>query len=111
MKRSIISPLCSALIVPGLGQVINNQIKKGVILFLSVFALLIAGAIEMYRLIKASLKGLALNELYPEMVISKFKEQDHTLLWILFLIFVCIWLYSVIDAFIVGKRIDKEKRL
>jgi len=110
MKKSIISPLCSAFIIPGLGQVINGEIKKGGIILLSVLAVIISAAIEMYRLIKASLEGLAINELYPEMVISKFKAQDHTILWILSLIFACIWFYSVIDAFIVGKKLDfKEK--
>jgi uncharacterized membrane protein len=110
MRKSIISPLCSALVVPGLGQVINGQIKKGVIICLSLLVLLVVGAIEIYSLIKASLKGLAINELYPEMVISKFKIQDHTVLWILSLIFVCIWLYSVIDAFVVGKKIDQQEK-
>ena len=37
MKKSIISPLCSALIIPGLGQVINNNIKKGLIILGIVF--------------------------------------------------------------------------
>jgi TM2 domain-containing membrane protein YozV len=106
MKKSIISPLCSALVVPGLGQIINGQIKKGVALCLSVLVLLILAVVETYFLVKASLKGLAINELYPEMVISKFKAQDHTVLWIIFAIFVCIWLYSIIDAFIVGRKID-----
>ena len=106
MKKSIISPLCSALVVPGLGQVINNQAKKGLIIFLAVFAILIAGAIKIYLLIKASLRGLAINELYPEMVISRFKSQDHAFLWLLLFIFVCLWLYSVVDAFIVGRKMD-----
>ncbi len=106
MKKSIISPLCSALIVPGLGQVINGQIKKGVVLCLSVFAILVCAIIDIYVLIKASLEGLAINELYPEMVIQRFKQQDHTLLWLLFFLFVGIWLYSVIDAFIEGRKLD-----
>ncbi len=109
MKKSIISPLCSALVVPGFGQIINGQIKKGVILCVSVLVLLIAATIETYFLIKASLKGLALNELYPEMVISKFKAQDHTVLWIIFIAFIGIWLYSVIDAFSEGRKIDLQE--
>lgn len=109
MKKRIVSPLCSALVVPGLGQVLNNQIKKGVIICLSVFAILIAGVVKIYLLIKASLKGLALNELYPEMVIARFKAQNHVFLWILSFVFICLWLYSVIDAFIVGKELDSKK--
>ncbi|RLB11445.1 MAG: hypothetical protein DRG27_01200 [Deltaproteobacteria bacterium] len=110
MKKSIISPLCSALVVPGLGQIINGQIKKGIILCLSVFVLLISAVVETYFLIKASIKGLALNELYPEMVISKFKAQDHTLLWIICITFIVVWLYSVIDAFIEGRKIDLQEK-
>ncbi len=106
MKKSIISPICSALVVPGLGQIINGQAKKGTAICLGVLIMLIAGAIKIYLLIKASLKGLAINEMYPEMVMSRFKAQDHTFLWLLGLIFVCLWLYSVIDAFIVGRRLD-----
>ncbi len=107
MKKSIISPLCSALVVPGLGQVINGQIKKGVTLFILIIILILAGAVEIYKLFKLSIQGLAINELYPEMVISKFKAQNHTILWILLFIFLCIWIYSVIDAYIYGKQVDK----
>ncbi len=110
MKRRIISPVCSAFIVPGLGQVINNQIKKGLILFFSVFALIGAAVFEIYRLVKKSLEGLALNELYPERVIEEFKAQDHTVLYLIGILFSAVWIYSVLDAYIVGKRIDQEKK-
>ncbi len=109
MKKSIISPICSALIVPGLGQIINGEVKKGAILCSSVLVLIILGVAEVYHLFQKSIQGLALNELYPEMVISKFKQQDLTFLWILIAIFALIWIYSVVDAFIVGREIDKKE--
>ena len=89
---------------------INNQIKKGLILFFSVFALIGAAVFEIYRLVKKSLEGLALNELYPERVIEEFKAQDHTVLYLIGILFSAVWIYSVLDAYIVGKRIDQEKK-
>ena len=106
MKKTIMSPLCSAFVVPGLGQVINNQIRKGVVIFLAVFCILITAVVKIFFVIKTLLKELPVNELYPEMILSRFKAQDHTFLWFLAFIFMCLWLYSVIDAFIVGRRID-----
>ena len=106
MKKSIISPLCSALVAPGVGQVINGQTKKALFMLGSVLVMIIAATIRMYFHIKEALKGLSVNELYPKMVISRFKAQNHTFLWCLFFIFVVLWVYSVWDAFVEGRKLD-----
>ena len=106
MEKSIISPLCSALVAPGLGQIINGQVKKGLFILGSVLVLIIAATIRMYLHVKEALKGLAVNELYPEMLISRFKAQNHTFLWCLVFIFAVLWVYSVWDAFVEGRKLD-----
>jgi hypothetical protein len=32
MQKAIMSPLCSGLVIPGLGQIINQDLKKGIII-------------------------------------------------------------------------------
>ena len=38
MKKAVIASLCSAFIIPGLGQILNNNIKKGLVI-LALFTL------------------------------------------------------------------------
>jgi len=38
--------LCSGLVIPGLGQILNQQIAKGLILLGLVFLLFVAGALK-----------------------------------------------------------------
>ena len=49
MKKYILSPLCSAFIVPGLGQILNGHMKKGVIILSIVFILIVAGFLGLIR--------------------------------------------------------------
>jgi len=46
MKKSIAAPLCSGLVIPGLGQILNQQIRKGVLLMGLVFLPFCAGAVK-----------------------------------------------------------------
>ena len=109
MGKMIISPLCSALVAPGVGQIINGQIRKGLFMLGSVLVLIISATIRIYFHIKEALNGLAVNGLYPEMVISRFKAQNHTFLWFLLFVFAVLWVYSVWDAFIEGRKLDSRQ--
>ena len=45
----------------------------------------------------------------PEVIMAKFREEDFTLIWFIIIAFGIVWLYSIIDAFLKGRKIDKEK--
>jgi TM2 domain-containing membrane protein YozV len=90
MKKALLSSLCSALVIPGLGQILNQEIKKGVFIFLVVFALFVLGVIRLYQMINAVLQNLPINRLDPENVMEGLKAQDHSFLWILLLVFACV---------------------
>ena len=47
-------------------------------------------------------------ELYQQ-VSQAMVEQNHTLLLVLVLVFTVLWAYSVVDAYAVGKRIDRSE--
>jgi TM2 domain-containing membrane protein YozV len=62
MKKSIAAALCSGLVIPGLGQILNQQIRKGIILLGLVFLLFAAAAVKLAFLIASSTKTPALAE-------------------------------------------------
>ena len=53
MKKYILSPLCSALVIPGLGQIINHNLRKGVIILSIVFLLFLGGTVKLAFIIHA----------------------------------------------------------
>jgi uncharacterized membrane protein len=98
MKRSFLSPLCSAFIVPGLGQILNQDFKKGLIILAVVLALFLGGTVKFAFLLRSMMNQ-------PE------TASVHALrsLWYLIFPFVIIWIYSVIDAFWRGRKLDRAK--
>jgi len=111
MKKAIISSLCSAFVIPGLGQLINQDLKKGIILLAGIFLLFVAGIIKLVQLINSLFRSGNIDISDPEMIMARLRAQDPTLLWVMAALFLLIWLYSVVDAYIGGRRIDqKEER-
>jgi len=106
MKRYILSPLCSALIIPGLGQVINKDIKKGLIILAVVFLLFIAGSVKLALMIYSLSGGQGIDRLDSEVILARLQAQDLSVLWFLIIAFGIVWLYSVLDAFLEGWKID-----
>ena len=110
MKKSIISPLCSAIIIPGLGQVINNNIKKGLIILGIVFVLFIAGTIKLALMIKYLAKGHTTTGPDTDIILQRLQNMDLSVIYLLITAFGIVWIYSVWDAFLQGKKIDKENK-
>ena len=109
MKKYILSPLCSAVVVPGFGQVLNHKVRKGVIMMVLTFVLFISATIKLVTLIMAEIKNVdadAINNLL------EFKLSGSNLfgLWVLIALLAVLWLYSIIDALIDGIRIEKEAK-
>ena len=109
MKKYILSPLCSAIIVPGLGQVLNKRIIKGLIIMGLIFILFIMITIKLALLTLEAMKSsdiYALNDLIE----IRSLNGDLYCLWIMVAFFVLLWLYSIIDAFFDGLKIERQPK-
>jgi len=109
MKRYILSPLCSAFIIPGLGQVINKDIKKGLVILAVVFLLFIAGSVKLALMIYSLSGGQVIDKLDSEVILVRLQEQDLSVLWFLIIAFGIVWLYSVLDAFLEGRKEGRKE--
>jgi hypothetical protein len=109
MKKAIMSPLCSGLIIPGLGQIMNQDLKKGGLLLGGVFLLFIAGIIKLVHLIHSIFRSGNTDISDPEVIMARLRAEDLTLLWAIAALFLLIWVYSVVDAYLGGRRIDEMK--
>ncbi|MFC1819908.1 hypothetical protein ACFLZG_02330 [Thermodesulfobacteriota bacterium] len=109
MKQYIFSPLCSAFIIPGLGQILNHHLKKGLIILAVVFLLFIAGIVKLALMINSLLAGQAIDRLEPEVIAQKLQGEILSGLWFIIVLFGIVWLYSVIDALLEGRKIDEMR--
>jgi len=109
MKKYIIAPLCSAFIVPGLGQIINEQLKKGLLLLGLVFILLVALISKLAVIINRLMAGVDLANINLKGIAEKMAGENLSLLSILVLCFAAIWIYSICDAFWIGWKIERRK--
>ncbi len=107
MKKAILSTLCSGLVIPGLGQVINQQLKKGMCILSLVFILFIATLIKMYMVACELFRAEDVDPSNSKSIMQKLEAADLSLLWYLLSAFALIWLYSVLDAYLTGKKIDQ----
>lgn len=108
MKKAFVSPLCSALVIPGLGQILNQQLKKGSCILLIVLALFVWGSIALYELFKSIFTAVQITGTVGETAFDRLREQDLSTLLIILGAFVAVWFYSVLDAFFTGKKIDRD---
>jgi len=108
MKKYIVAPLCSAFIIPGLGQIINRNLKKGLCILCLVFVLFVAGTIKLAFTIRSLFQGSDMPPLNSTAMGQRLQGEDFTLLWVLVILFGFVWLYSVIDAFWTGKKMESH---
>jgi len=106
MKKTILSPLCSGLVIPGLGQIINQELKKGIGLLILVFFLFVATVIKLYLIISNLFETKA-GASDTMAVTDKLAAQDLSLLWVLITAFAILWIYSILDAYVTGKKLDR----
>lgn len=109
MKKAILAPLCSALVIPGLGQIINRHLIKGGCILFAVFILFVAGIFTLYHLMGAALKAELINPGLSPNIMDRLKAADFSALWFLLVAFALIWLYSVLDAYLIGRKLDQPE--
>ena len=105
MKKWITAPLCSGLVIPGLGQILNQQIRKGLILLGLVFLIVVAGAVKLAFIISSVARAPDLSATSLQAVLS-----DGDLVWMAGILaaFAVLWVYAVVDAFWVAFRSQRS---
>jgi TM2 domain-containing membrane protein YozV len=110
MKKAILSSLCSAFVIPGLGQILNHEIKKGLILLSAVFILFVGGCIKLAFIVTSIMDSPSSMGGDPQKFLQAIEAENLGSFWILVALFAVIWIYSVIDAFLSGRKLETEKR-
>lgn len=112
MKRMILAPLLSAFILPGLGQVVNRQFRKAVLLMALVSLLFLGLLVKLLYDLNKVLLALPLETFeknpHPLATVAKgLSQRDNTVLIFLLLVWLVVWAYGVWDAFIVARKEDR----
>ncbi|MFC1822202.1 hypothetical protein ACFL9T_05810 [Thermodesulfobacteriota bacterium] len=108
MKPHILSTLCSAFVIPGLGQILNKNIKKGLLLLALVFLLFLGGAVKLVLIVLTLPDQQKLDPSRELKIANSFEGADLSLLWYLLSAFVILWIYSVTDAYLTGKKMERQ---
>jgi len=105
MKKTISSPLLSALVFPGTGQLKNLQYIKGLIFILITTILLLIFIYNTYNTILASVTDpnqINLSEDFVSKIEAKVYAENSNLV----LILVIVWLGGIIDAYMGAKKLN-----
>jgi hypothetical protein len=112
MKRSLAAPLLSAL-MPGVGQILNRQFPKAGLMIFG-FSLLFLG-LFFKLLYDLNQVFLSLNWELLEKDPHRFQTVTQALagrskffLIVLLLLLIAFWAYGVGDAYVQGKKLDRE---
>jgi hypothetical protein len=107
MQKAILSPICSGLVIPGLGQIINQDLKKGIIILCAVFTLFVAGIIRLLQIINSVFRSGHTDLSDPQSLMTRLGAEDMTMLWFLGVAFAILWIYAVADAYVGGRKMDQ----
>lgn len=117
MKNSTKGALLSGLVFPGLGQLILKHYKKGIALMLA------ASANLLIIIVKTVLQALIVLEkiqsgdrfINISTILNITAEvsatSDHLILSLASLFFFLCWITGIVDAYIIGKKIDTESAI
>ena len=110
MKKAFVSPLCSAFIIPGLGQILNESLRKGVSILIAVFALLFLAALGMFRAVRSAMEQPDGSYTAPSGLLDGLRAEDFSFLWYVLIVFAVLWIYSVVDAYVEGRKRDRLEK-
>ncbi len=114
MKYSLKGALLSCLVFPGLGQIILKHYKRGIVLMLTVSASLIVIAIKAAQytltvLEKIELEGGVIDlKTITDAAAQASSTSDSLVFNLGFLLIVACWIFGIVDAYRIGKKMDLE---
>ena len=109
MKKYITAPIGSGIIIPGFGQILNGQIRKGLILMGVVFVIFVACVFELLQIVMGIVPQLSFGEINSQEILARIDVMDFSMLRVIIILFLLVWIYSIIDAFVVGLKVEKER--
>lgn len=87
---------------------LNQQLKKAACFLCAVFVLFIGALISFYRLFKPVPSTARSTGLTSQTIAERLGARDLSILWVILGAFVIVWLFSVLDAFWAGRKIDRD---
>ncbi len=115
MKNSLKAALLSALVLPGAGQIMLKRYISGVVFALiSIVALsvIVAKIIKLSSLIVAKINSVVLDQSSNSLIgilSNSMVEVNTGVMNTAFLIYLGVWILSILDAYRVGDLIDKKQ--
>ncbi|MFH1091940.1 MAG: DUF5683 domain-containing protein [Pseudomonadota bacterium] len=110
MKHQLRAALCSALILPGVGQILNRQISKALVMIGVMTGLLVVFIIKLVSVFSIVM-GVMFNPQQaaetgrlPAEAAAKY-AADVRVLFIVVGLGLGLWVYSVVDAYLYGRRL------
>ena len=109
LQKTILAPLLSALVLPGLGQVINRQFRKAGILMAVVSLLFLSLVFKLLFDLNKVLVSLPPEALeknpHPFATVAQtLSRGDKTWLLTLLLLLIVVWIYGIWDAFVTARK-------
>jgi len=114
MKPTLLAPLLSAFILPGLGQIVNREVRKGALMIAAVsllfMSLLFKVLFDLNRAFQ-SLPGEPFQGQVPSFsfITEALAKQDHAGLLLLFFLLALVWVHSIWDAYRGAKKNESRK--
>lgn len=110
MKKALLSALCSGLVIPGLGQVLNHDLKKGLALLVITLGLFVALLVDLYAILNFMIQNPHAYSFDPDGIISAFRDYHPSRLYAIVIAFLVVWIYAIVDASVYGTRLDREEK-
>jgi hypothetical protein len=116
MKNSMKGALLSALVFPGLGQIVLKRYARGIVLMLMVMAALYVMIVTALQQAYAILDRIEADGGVPDSdTISQAAAQaaaasDSPVIGVVSLLIIVCWIVGIIDAYRIGKQKDLEAR-
>jgi Na+(H+)/acetate symporter ActP len=112
MRRTILAPLLSAFVLPGLGQVINRQFRKAGVLMAAVSILFLTLLLKVLFDLNRAFQTLPAETMeksqHPfQAVALALSRQDKTVLLSLLFLLILVWAFGVWDAFRSARKSEK----
>ncbi len=114
MKQSTKAALLSGLIFPGTGQIHLKRFRRGIIIMIFAFSgigmmvwMVTLRTLAVFERIHNQLNHVDMAAITNTALIS---SAEYTSIYYtpVLLFLVCCWLFSVLDAYMIGKRMDRS---
>jgi hypothetical protein len=116
MKHSVKGALLSAVVFPGLGQVVLKHYKRGVALMVTVSVGLVVIVVRATQealaiLSKIEAEGGAIDMAEISNAVNRATSFPQSLVFNSFLLLIAFcWVYGIVDAYRIGNKKDEEER-